>query len=106
MTTGGGLRVPGDDPVIGELADDGLYVGVTAWTEPSLAESGELYPPGVATAEERLRYYAARFPVTEVDASFYRPLAQRTAALWAARTPPGFLFDVKAFRLLTATGPR
>jgi uncharacterized protein YecE (DUF72 family) len=80
--------------------------GVTAWTEPSLAESGALYPPGVATAEERLRYYAARFPVTEVDASFYRPLAERTAALWAARTPPGLLFGVKAFRLLTATGAR
>jgi len=36
-----------------------------------------------------------------VDSTFYHPPARRTAALWVARTPPGFLFDVKAFRLLT-----
>jgi hypothetical protein len=30
----------------------------------------------------------------------YYPPAGRTTALWAGRTPPGFVFDVKAFRLL------
>jgi uncharacterized protein YecE (DUF72 family) len=95
------LRAAAHDPVIRALADDGLFIGITAWSEPSLVNSGELYPPTVKTAEERLRFYAARYPITEVDSTFYRPLAERTAALWAARTPPGFLFDVKAFRLLT-----
>jgi uncharacterized protein YecE (DUF72 family) len=94
-------RAAADDPVIRALADDGLYIGITAWSEPSLVDSGQLYPPSVRTAEERLRFYAAHYPITEVDSTFYRPLAARTATLWTARTPPGFLFDVKAFRLLT-----
>ena len=96
------------DPVIRRLADRGLYVGITAWTEPTLIDSGELYPADATTAEQRLRYYASRYPITEVDATFYHPLAERTAELWAERTPPGFLFDVKAFRLLThhPTPPR
>ncbi|TCO15736.1 uncharacterized protein YecE (DUF72 family) [Kribbella steppae] len=87
--------------IIRSLAESGLSLGIAAWTEPSLVESGELYPPDVVTAEQRLRYYAECYPLTEVDSTFYHPLAQRTAALWAARTPPGFVFDVKAFRLLT-----
>jgi len=90
--------VAADDPVIRGLADRGLYVGVAAWSEPSLAQ---LYPPTAKTAEERLRHFAAQFAITEVDSTFYHPLAERAAALWAARTPPGFLFDVKAFRLLS-----
>jgi uncharacterized protein YecE (DUF72 family) len=89
------------DPVIRELAARGLYIGITAWTEPSLISSGELYPPSAATPEQRLRYYASRYPITEVDATFYHPPAERTVTLWAERTPPGFVFDVKAFRLLT-----
>src|SRR5262245_40803093 len=87
-----------DDPVIRALAERSLYIGVAAWSEPSLAE---LYPRTAKTAEQRLRHYATQFAVTEVDSTFYHPLAERTAALWAGRTPPGFRFDVKAFRLLT-----
>lgn len=96
-----GFRAAADDPILRGLADDGLYIGITAWTEPSLVDSGLLYPPTAMTAEQRLRFYATRYPITEVDSTFYHPLAERTAAVWAARTPPGFLFDVKAFRLLT-----
>jgi hypothetical protein len=98
---GAGFRAAADDPVMRSLAEHGLYIGVTAWSEPSLVESSELYPPTVTTAEERLRFYASHFSIAEVDSTFYHPLAERTAALWAGRTPPGFLFDVKAFRLLT-----
>jgi uncharacterized protein YecE (DUF72 family) len=87
------------DPVIRRLAEDGVYVGLTAWTQPSLV--GTLYPPTVTTAEERLHLYASSFPIGEVDSTYYTPPAERTAALWVARTPPGFVFDVKAFRLLT-----
>ncbi len=51
--------------------------------------------------EERLRYYAAQFPLTEIDSTYYAPPAERQAALWAERTPEGFRFDVKAYSLLT-----
>jgi len=76
-------------------------VGVTAWTEPTLVKSGLFYPDDVRSAEDRLRFYASRFPITEVDATYYAPPSERVARLWAERTPPDFVFDVKAFRLLT-----
>lgn len=59
------------------------------------------YPPGVRTAAERLRYYAAHFDTVEVDSTFYALPNSGTARLWAERTPPGFVFHVKAFGLLT-----
>jgi uncharacterized protein YecE (DUF72 family) len=94
-------RAAAADPIIGHLADQGLYVGITAWTERTLIESGELYPPDVKSAKDRLRFYATRYPITEVDSTFYHPPTEQVSSLWAQRTPPGFLFDVKAFRLLT-----
>ena len=33
--------------------------------------------------------------------TFYAPLSAQNAVLWAKRTPPGFLFSVKAYALLT-----
>jgi uncharacterized protein YecE (DUF72 family) len=90
-----------DDPVLRKLADDGIHLGITAWAQLALVECGAIYPPTATTAEERLRFYASRYPITEVDSTFYHPPAERVTALWAARTPPGFVFDVKAFRLLT-----
>jgi uncharacterized protein YecE (DUF72 family) len=52
-------------------------------------------------AEERLRFYASRFPLTEVDSTYYAPPREQQARLWAQRTPDGFRFDVKAYSLLT-----
>ena len=59
------------------------------------------YPPGVDTPERRLDYYAQQFPLVEVDATYYAPPNERNSALWVARTPPEFTFNVKAFSLLT-----
>jgi uncharacterized protein YecE (DUF72 family) len=53
------------------------------------------------SAEERLRFYAARFPLTEIDSTYYAPPAEQQSRLWAERTPAGFRFDVKAYSLLT-----
>jgi len=36
-----------------------------------------------------------------VDATYYALPAEQTAAAWAARTPAGFVFNVKAFSLFT-----
>ncbi|MBZ4014393.1 DUF72 domain-containing protein [Streptomyces purpurogeneiscleroticus] len=78
----------------------GIAVGVCGWTDPALVRSG-WYPSGSRDAEGRLRYYAERFPVVEADATYYALPSARNSELWAARTPPGFRFDVKAFSLLT-----
>ncbi len=50
----------------------------------------------MSSAEARLRYYAEHFDVVEVDSPFYRLPAPEVAAKWAERTPPGFVFHVKA----------
>lgn len=83
-------------------------IGTCSWTDKTLLESGAFYPPGTDTAEERLRFYADHFPIVEVDSTYYGPPSERTAGLWVERTPAGFTFDVKAFRLLTQhpTPPR
>ncbi|GHB56562.1 hypothetical protein GCM10010347_28310 [Streptomyces cirratus] len=77
-----------------------VLVGTCSWTDKALVGSG-WYPPGRRDPEGRLRYYAERFPVVEVDAGYYALPSLRNSTLWAERTPPGFRFDVKAFSLLT-----
>ena len=62
---------------------------------------GVFYPSGADTAEERLQYYASRFPVVEVDATYYALPSRRLSELWVERTPPDFVFDIKAHALLT-----
>lgn len=53
------------------------------------------------TAEARLRYYASHFPLVEVDSSFCGMPSASNSQLWSERTPDGFTFNFKAFRLLT-----
>ncbi|MFI2666991.1 DUF72 domain-containing protein [Micromonospora carbonacea] len=77
-----------------------IRVGTASWTDRTLLDSG-WYPQTADTPERRLSYYARQFPLVEVDATYYSPPAERTARLWAERTPAGFTFNVKAFSLLT-----
>jgi uncharacterized protein YecE (DUF72 family) len=77
-----------------------VRVGTASWTDRTLLASG-WYPPEADTPEKRLRYYARQFPLVEVDSTYYALPAEQTAAMWAARTPPGFTFNVKAFSLFT-----
>lgn len=78
-----------------------IAVGTASWTDKSLLASKRFYPPGVNTAESRLRYYATQFPLVEVDAGFYAMPTPARSMLWCERTPPSFVFNVKPFRLFT-----
>jgi uncharacterized protein YecE (DUF72 family) len=77
-----------------------ILVGTASWTDKTLLASG-WYPESADSPEKRLAHYATQFPLVEVDSTYYSPPAESTAALWAARTPPGFRFNIKAFSLLT-----
>ena len=77
-----------------------IRVGTASWTDRTLLESG-WYPPDASTPARRLQFYAGRFPLVEVDATYYALPAEQTAASWAARTPAGFTFNIKAFSLFT-----
>jgi uncharacterized protein YecE (DUF72 family) len=78
-----------------------VLTGSCSWTDRTLVQDADWYPQRTMSAEERLRYYASQFPLTEIDSTYYAPPAERQVALWAARTPDGFRFDVKAYSLLT-----
>lgn len=78
-----------------------ILVGTASWTDKTLIESGLFYPPECKSPEDRLRYYASRFPLVELDSSYYALPSRENAARWAERTPPGFVMNVKAFRTLT-----
>lgn len=78
-----------------------ILIGTASWTDQSLIDSKRFYPPEAKTPEDRLRFYAGRFPLVEVDSSYYALPSEKNAARWAERTPPGFVFNVKGFRLFT-----
>ena len=95
---------PGQRPVADAPRDDArrrIVFGVAGWTDPTLLAPGVFYPANCTSAEARLRYYASKYSMVEVDATYYSLPSRSTAAAWAARTPEGFTFDVKAHALMT-----
>lgn len=91
-----------EPPTLIHTPDGGVIrFGTAGWTDPTLTAAGVFYPEDARTPEHRLRYYASRFPLVEVDSTYYALPAERTAELWAMRTPRGFVFDVKANALMT-----
>jgi uncharacterized protein YecE (DUF72 family) len=81
-------------------------VGCASWLDRSLIESRRFYPRAAMSPEARLRWYARFFDCVEVNATYYALPSPRTSMQWAERTPPGFLFQVKAYSLLTGHHPR
>jgi uncharacterized protein YecE (DUF72 family) len=90
------IRYDPDGPVATEYR-----VGLCAWQDKSMVDEGSFYPIRSMKAEERLWWYSRFFDCVEVNSTFYAPLSAQNAILWAKRTPPGFLFSVKAYALLT-----
>jgi uncharacterized protein YecE (DUF72 family) len=76
-----------------------VRLGTCSWADDGLLK--HWYPREVRTAEARLRYYAAHYDMVEVDSPFYRLPAPEVAARWAERTPPAFVFHVKASKEMT-----
>jgi hypothetical protein len=74
-------------PQIGDNCWMTILVGTAAWTDKSLIDADKFYPPAAKDPESRLKYYAAHFPMVEVDSSCYAMPAPATAQLWAERTP-------------------
>ncbi len=83
-----------------------LRVGICSWADAALIEAGSFYPRKSMSAEGRLRFYASVFDTVEINSSYYAIPAARNAALWAERTPPGFLFNIKAYSLMTGHHPK
>lgn len=98
-------RVTHDTPYGLAMPNGGtVRLGVAGWTDPSLTEPGVFYPDDATTPEARLRYYASRFSLVEVDATYYSLPTRALAERWVERTPPQFVFDIKAHALMTGHG--
>lgn len=78
-----------------------IRCGTAGWTDKTLIACKRFYPPGSSSAEARLRFYASQFPLVEVDSAYYAMPSASNAQLWTERTPEGFTFNFKAFRLFT-----
>ncbi len=81
-----------------------VRLGTCAWVEQGLIS--DWYPHTATSPEARLRFYAEHFDTVEVDSSYYAIPAERTTHNWAERTPPGFIFHIKAFGLMTGHAVR
>ena len=80
-----------------------ILVGSCSWADKTLIDSG-WYPPSAKSPEERLRYYSERFPIVEVDSTYYAIPSERNPEAWVERTPPDFVFDIKSYALFTGHG--
>lgn len=70
-------------------------IGTAGWSIPrQIADQF----PNEGSALER---YASRFPVAEINSSFYRPHRPDTWTRWRDSTPDGFRFSVKLPKVVT-----
>jgi uncharacterized protein YecE (DUF72 family) len=61
--------------------------------------SGAFYPSDLS-ASEYLSHYSERYPVVEVDSTFYRSPSRKVEG-WRDRTPDGFGFSLKVPQAIT-----
>ena len=75
-----------------------VRAGIGGWTfEPW---RGVFYPDGLKQAEE-LAYASRQVTAIEINSTYYSTQKPETFAKWAAATPEGFRFAVKASRFCT-----
>jgi uncharacterized protein YecE (DUF72 family) len=75
-----------------------VWVGCSGW---NYAEWRELVYPRGLPPRRWLAHYATLFDTVEVNSTFYRLPSRDAVANWAAETPPGFRFAIKASRYMT-----
>jgi uncharacterized protein YecE (DUF72 family) len=75
-----------------------IWIGTSGYNYPEW--KGSFYPAALP-ASKMLAYYSARFPTVEINYTFYRMPNEKLLAGWAAGTPEGFTFTLKAPRRIT-----
>lgn len=75
-----------------------FYCGDCGWNYTHWRDV--FYPRGVPQSRW-LEYYAQHFDTVEINYSFYRLPERETFEHWHEKSPPGFVFAVKASRYLT-----
>jgi uncharacterized protein YecE (DUF72 family) len=75
-----------------------VRVGTCGWSYKEW--SGVFYPDDLA-AGVFLSFYAERYPVVEVDSTFYHSPSRKTVEGWRDRTPDSFGFSLKVPQVIT-----
>lgn len=78
-----------------------IRIGPAGWSYKDW--NGIVYPQSPGSDFDPLAYLAKFFDTIEINSSFYRPPAEKTAKSWAARVAqnPNFLFTAKLHKLFT-----
>jgi uncharacterized protein YecE (DUF72 family) len=76
-----------------------LRVGTSGYSYPEWSEAG-FYPPGTP-AREMLPLYARRFPITELNYTWYQMPKAAAMERMLPRVPEGFVFAAKLTRTMT-----
>jgi uncharacterized protein YecE (DUF72 family) len=84
--------------VAGMKSSGGVFIGVGGWNfEPW---RGVFYPDKLPQAKE-LEYAAGKLTAIEINSTYYGSQKPESFRKWAAATPDGFKFSVKASRFST-----
>ena len=75
-----------------------IRAGIGGWTFAPWR--GVFYPKGTRQADE-LNYASRRLTAIEINGTYYSSQKPQTFAKWAADTPDGFVFSLKASRFCT-----
>ncbi|MCM3238176.1 DUF72 domain-containing protein [Heyndrickxia oleronia] len=75
-----------------------IYIGLAGW-----GDHDTIYPNGSAQ-KQKLKEYAAHFPIVEVDSTFYAIPSENSVRKWINDTPNRFQFIVKAYQGMTGHG--
>lgn len=74
------------------------HLGTSGWSYPQWRL--KFYPEGLAT-KDWLEFYGRHFATVEVNMTFYRFPKPETLRAWVEKTPPHFVFTLKANRQIT-----
>lgn len=77
------------------IAKKHVFVGLAGW-----GDHDRIYPQGTK-AGDKLGEYSSRFPIVELDASFYAVPSPERMRKWSEQTPESFGFIVKAYQGMT-----
>jgi len=74
------------------------FTGTSGWTYDHW--KGTFYPAGLPRSKW-FSWYSSQFKTVEINATFYRTFQESTFKKWYQVAPPGFLYVLKAPRLIT-----
>lgn len=75
-----------------------VRIGTCGWSYKDWC--GVFYPEGLQPPDY-LAFYAEKFPIVEVDSTFYRPPTPRMIQTWRHKTPDHFGFSLKVPQVIT-----